>query len=58
MWDNKLSNKQRTVKKPEIEYLASKCNIPDKEVMLIRNNQLAVCPITTHISIKDVSKKF
>ncbi len=40
------------------EYLASKSNISsDKEVMLIRNNQLAVCPITTHISIKDVSKK-
>ena len=25
--------------------------------MLIRNKRLAVCPITTHVNIKDVSKK-
>lgn len=40
------------------EYLASKCNIKDNsEVMLIRNKQLSVSPITTHINLKDVSKK-
>ena len=25
--------------------------------MLIRNNKLAVCPLTTHVDIKDVPKK-
>ncbi len=40
------------------EYLASKCKIYDKsEVMLIHNKKLSVVPITTHIDIKDVSKK-
>ena len=40
------------------EYLAVKNNIKDKsEVMLIKNDDLAVCPITTHIDIKNVSKK-
>ena len=40
------------------EFLSSKSNVQiDKEAMLIRNKQLAVCPITTHIDIKDVSKK-
>ena len=40
------------------EYLASKCGIKDgSEVMLIANKKLAVCPITTHINVKDVSKK-
>ncbi len=40
------------------EYLSLKSNIKnDKEAMLIRNNKLAVCPITTHVNIKDVSKK-
>ena len=27
-----------------------------KEVMLIKNNKLAVSPITTHIDLKDVQK--
>ena len=40
------------------EYLASKCGIKnDSEVMLIRNKILSVSPITTHIDIKDISKK-
>ena len=40
------------------EYLASKNGIKNNsEVMLIRNNKLSVCPITTHINIKDVPKK-
>ncbi len=40
------------------ELLASKCNIKNNcEAMLIRNKKLSVCPISTHIDIKDVSKK-
>ena len=40
------------------EYLASKCKIKDgSEVMLIHNEKLSVVPITTHVDIKDVSKK-
>ncbi len=40
------------------EYLASKCKIRDNsEVMLIRNKKLSVSPVTTHIDLKDVSKK-
>ena len=40
------------------EYLAAKCNINDNsEVMLIKNKKLAVCPITTHQDIKNISKK-
>lgn len=40
------------------EYLASKCSIKDNsEVMVIRNDKLAVVPITTHTDIKNVSKK-
>lgn len=40
------------------EYLASKCKVKDNsEVMLIKSNSLTVCPITTHIDIKDISKK-
>ena len=40
------------------EFLASKCNIRDNsEIMLITNKKLAVSPITTHIDLKDVSKK-
>ena len=37
------------------EYLAMKCKINDKsEVMLIFNKNLSVCPITTHIDLKQV----
>lgn len=40
------------------EYLALKCNVPrNSEVMLITNGVFSVVPITTHIDLKDVSKK-
>ncbi len=40
------------------EYLASKCKIKkDSEVMLIKNDNFSVSPITTHVDIKKVSKK-
>ncbi len=40
------------------EYFASKCSIKNNsEAMLIFSKKLAVCPITTHINIKDISKK-
>jgi len=40
------------------EYLAFKCGIKDKsEVMLIRNKNISVSPITTHIDVKDISKQ-
>ncbi len=40
------------------EYLSLKSKIGmDEEAMLIRNNKLAVCPLTTHVDIKDVPKK-
>ncbi len=39
------------------EYLALKCNIKNNsETMLIKNKKLSVCPITTHIDVKDISK--
>ena len=40
------------------EFLASKCKINDEsEVMLIHNKKLSIVPLTTHINIKNVSKK-
>ncbi len=52
---------KRLLKKKEhgvTEYFASKCKIKDNsEVMLILNNQLAVSPITTHLLVKNISKK-
>ena len=40
------------------EYLATKCKVKkDSEVMLIKNKNLAVIPITTHIDVKEISKK-
>ena len=38
------------------EYLSKKTNSKN-EVMLIYNNKLSVSPLTTHIPIKNVSKK-
>ena len=38
------------------EFLAKKSNILGKEAMIIFNKKLSVCPITTHIKIKEVSK--
>ena len=40
------------------EYLASKCKVKNNsEVMLIRNKKLSITPITTHIDVKEISKK-
>ena len=40
------------------EFLSKKCEIKkDSEVMMIHNEKLSVCPITTHINIKDIAKK-
>ena len=40
------------------EYLSSKCKVKDNsEAMLIYNRKLSVCPITTHLDLKEVSKK-
>ena len=40
------------------EYLANKCKLNNSsEVMLIRNESFSVSPITTHINIRDVSRK-
>ena len=51
---------KKLLKKSKIgvtEYLASKCNIRDRsEVMLIKNKKFAVCPVTTHIDLKEVPK--
>ena len=39
------------------EFLANKCQIKNKsEVMMINNGNFSVCPITTHINIKNISK--
>ena len=39
------------------EYLANKCNLKDDTyAMLIWNKKLSVCPITTHINLKEVSR--
>jgi 4-hydroxythreonine-4-phosphate dehydrogenase len=40
------------------EIFAKKCKVKkNSEVMLIRNNKIAVSPMTTHVNLKDVSKK-
>ena len=40
------------------EYLALKCGIKDNsEVMLIKNKNFAVSPITTHVNLKNVVKR-
>ena len=52
--DKKLLKKKIGV----TEYLSIKSKIKTNEVaMLIRSEKLAVCPITTHIDIKNISKK-
>ena len=38
------------------EFLARKSNVLGKEAMIIFNKKLSVCPITTHIKVKQVSK--
>tara|TARA_B100001057_G_scaffold360894_1_gene363275 strand:+ start:8357 stop:9322 length:966 start_codon:yes stop_codon:yes gene_type:complete len=40
------------------EYLASKCSVKEEnQAMLIMNEKLMVCPLTTHINLQNVSKK-
>ena len=40
------------------EFLSKKCKLKDKsEVMMIKTNNFAVCPITTHLELRNVSKK-
>ena len=40
------------------EYLAAKCAVKkNSEAMLIKSSNFSVCPITTHIPIKDIAKK-
>lgn len=38
------------------EYFSNKCKSKNKEFMLLYNEKFSVCPITTHIKIKNVSK--
>ena len=53
--DKKLLLKKNT---GVTEFLALKCGIKNNsEVMLIRNKNLSVVPITTHIDLKNVAKK-
>ena len=52
-------DKKRTFKVKNMgvtDYLAKKNKVRNSAVMLIYNKDLAVTPITTHISIKDISK--
>ena len=52
-------NKSKTLKKKHLgmtEYIAKSCN-QKKFAMLIYNDNLSVCPITTHLPLKLVSKK-
>ena len=52
-------DKKRTFKVKNMgvtDYLAKKNKVKNSAVMLIYNKDLAVTPITTHISIKDISK--
>ena len=39
------------------EYLAKKNAVKDNVIMLIHNNRLSTVPLTTHLPIKDVTKK-
>ena len=52
--NKKLLNKEKI---GVTEYLASKSKFNnDHEAMLIKSKKIAVCPITTHIDIKDIRK--
>ncbi len=53
-------NKKNTFKRKNIgvtEFLAKKNNVFGKEIMLIFNKKLSVTPVTTHVELKNVSKK-
>lgn len=50
-------NKKLLKNKGVTEYLAKKCLVKDNsEVMLISNKNFSVCPITTHVNVKSISK--
>ena len=50
--DKKLLNRKGVT-----EYLASKCNVKNySEVMLIKNKNFSVSPVTTHIKVKSIAK--
>ena len=52
--DKKLLNKKKS---GVTEFLAYKNNVKNNsEVMLITNGKYSVCPITTHVDIKNISK--
>tara|TARA_B100000035_G_C20991490_1_gene550375 strand:+ start:28 stop:996 length:969 start_codon:yes stop_codon:yes gene_type:complete len=54
--DKSLIRKKKNIGITEL--LASKCKIKDNsQVMLLYNKKLSVVPITTHIKIKEISKK-
>ena len=38
------------------EFLAKREKVSGKEAMIIYNKKLSVCPITTHIKVKKISK--
>ena len=53
-------DKEKTFKSQTLgvtEYLAKKNKLKNSEVMMIYNQNLSVVPITTHIQLKNVSKK-
>ena len=53
-------NKKKTFDKISIgvtEYLAKKNSLTNSEVMFLYNKDISVVPITTHIELKEVSKK-
>ena len=53
-------NKKKTFDKMSIgvtEYLAKKSSLTNSEVMFLYNKDISVVPITTHIELKEVSKK-
>jgi len=39
------------------EYLAAKNNVKNKEIMMIYNKKLCVVPLTTHVEVKNITKK-
>ena len=47
---------RNTKKRGVTEFLASKCKVKNSEVMMIYNEKFSVVPLTTHISLKEVSK--
>ncbi len=53
--DKKLLNKSNKVI-GVTEYLASKCNCKNSEVMMLHNKKMSVVPLTTHLRVKDISR--